>query len=67
MLDKFSALTANFTQLQSMMRKSALTAGAVDEGMLLKKHVLTPLSLSLDTDPQLLVSLFSSSQTFFRN
>lgn len=53
MLDKFSSLASGMTQLQSVLKKSALPSGGEDHGLLLRTHLLVPHLLSMDIDPAL--------------
>ncbi|KAK0411209.1 hypothetical protein QR680_005541 [Steinernema hermaphroditum] len=53
MLDKFSSLASGMNQVQTMIKKSALTAGIEDHGAFLRQHLVVPQKLVPDIDPQL--------------
>lgn len=57
MLDKFSSLASAMTQLQSMLKKSALPSGTENYGNLLRTHLLVPHRLSNEIDANLQVSV----------
>ncbi|TKR86472.1 hypothetical protein L596_011060 [Steinernema carpocapsae] len=55
MLDKFSSLAGGMNQVQTMIKKSALTAGHDDYGAFLRQHVVVPQKLNPDLDQDLVV------------
>lgn len=62
MLDKFSSLASSMTQLQFILKKSALPSGFEDFGFFLRTHVLVPHCISNDVDATLQVRFLSVAE-----
>lgn len=55
MLDKYASLAHEFSQVELLMKKSAIPAGEDNNGMLFKSHLVVPQEITLDINPALQV------------
>lgn len=56
MLDKYASLAQEFSQVQILMKKSAVPSGEDNSGFLFKSHLAVPQEITLDANPALQVT-----------
>lgn len=57
-INKYSALASDFSAIQTVLKKSALSVSAEDNSQLLKTNLMVPQQVSLLPDQELQVLLF---------
>lgn len=55
MLGKYAALAHEFSQVELLMKKSAIPSGEENNGLLFKSHLVVPQEVTLDINPALQV------------